>query len=151
MENNFKILLNNAFLYDKSTTPLAKNYIDLTAEELLIFEQFLRTCYKKFDYRNKESWWTKANSSKKIDTDTARYFEDKCIWNLHINQKFCEDLTGKTINYEIYPGKTAKYVIYYYKEKIISCVFIHVLSFSEHPHGYTWTAIEHHISKVKYF
>lgn len=151
MKNNFKILLNNAFLYKKSTTALAKNYLDLNSIELEVFEIFLRNSYKKINYRNKESWWTKGSNSKKINTDTAKYFEEKTIWHLHVSEELNEDISGNTINYEIFPGKTAKYVICYYKEEIDLMTFIHILSFSEHPHGITWEEIENHISQIKYF
>lgn len=151
MENKFKVLLNNSFLYNNSNTNLTKNYPDLNNEELEVFENFLRNCYKKINYRNKESWWTKGNNSKKINTDTAKYFEEKIIWHLHVNKDLNEDNNGLSINYEIYPGKTAKYVICYYKEEINSGTYIYILSFSEHPYGVSWQEIEEHISQIKYF
>lgn len=151
MESKFKVLLNNSFLYKKSNTSLTKNYPDLNIEELYVFERFLINCYKKISYRNKESWWIKESQSKKIETDTARYFEEKCIWHLHVGASLEEESNGKYINHEIYPGTTAKYVICYYKEELNSVMFIHILSFSKHPHGVSWEEIENHISQIKYF
>lgn len=151
MASNFEVVLNNSFLNCSSNNCFTKNYPDLSNDELLIFEAFLRTCYKKITYRNKESWWARASKSKKLTTDSAKYFEDKAIWHLHLDQYIQENTAGKYINYEIYPGNTAGFIICYYKEIRESVTVIHILSFSSHPVGKTWEDIEKHISKIKYF
>ena len=141
MENNFKVLLNNAFLHNRTGHALVKNYPDLVDEELEVFEIFLRQCYKKINYRNKESWWKYENGNTKLKTEAARFFEKEKIWHLHINKNLSENNLGKTINYEIYPGNTAKYVIFYSKEEKNLITSINILSFSKHPHDVTWQEV----------